>query len=42
VVDLRTEQPSLEDVFLAYYAGGEAAGDADGGTRPEVGVRRAG
>ena len=25
VVDLRTEQPSLEDVFLAYYAGGEAA-----------------
>jgi ABC-2 type transport system ATP-binding protein len=21
VVDLRTEQPSLEDVFLAYYAG---------------------
>jgi ABC-2 type transport system ATP-binding protein len=22
VVDVRTEQPSLEDVFLAYYAGG--------------------
>jgi hypothetical protein len=21
VVDLRTEQPSLEDIFLAYYAG---------------------
>jgi hypothetical protein len=26
VVDLRTEQPNLEDVFLAYYsAGGEEA-----------------
>ncbi|HZP56775.1 MAG TPA: ABC transporter ATP-binding protein [Dehalococcoidia bacterium] len=40
VVDLRTEQPSLEDVFLAYYAGGEAA--AEGDQRPEVGVRRVG
>jgi ABC-2 type transport system ATP-binding protein len=24
VVDLRTEQPSLEDIFLAYYTGGHA------------------
>ncbi len=28
VVDLRTEQPSLEDVFLGYYAG---TGDGDAG-----------
>jgi ABC-2 type transport system ATP-binding protein len=27
VVDLRTEQPSLEDVFLAYYSGAHPPGD---------------
>jgi len=27
VVDLRTEQPSLEDVFMAYYAGGAPGRD---------------
>jgi ABC-2 type transport system ATP-binding protein len=28
VVDLRTEQPSLEDIFLAYYSGAQS-GDVD-------------
>ncbi len=31
VVDLRTEQPSLEDVFLAYYEGREEAQPGAGG-----------
>jgi ABC-2 type transport system ATP-binding protein len=30
VVDLRTEQPSLEDIFLAYYSGTEAEEKDDG------------
>jgi ABC-2 type transport system ATP-binding protein len=29
VVDLRTEQPSLEDIFLAYYSGTETEEKAD-------------
>ena len=29
VVDLRTEQPSLEDIFLAYYSGTEAEEKGD-------------
>jgi ABC-2 type transport system ATP-binding protein len=29
VVDLRTEQPSLEDIFLAYYSGAETEEKAD-------------
>jgi len=28
VIDLRTEQPSLEEIFLAYYQGGNAAPEA--------------
>ena len=34
VVDVRTEQPSLEDVFLAYYAGA-GDGHAPGGQHKE-------
>ncbi len=30
VLDLRTEQPSLEDVFLSYYGGHEGAAGTDG------------
>ncbi|MEX0751105.1 MAG: ABC transporter ATP-binding protein [Dehalococcoidia bacterium] len=29
VVDLRTEQPSLEDIFMAYYAGGAPEHDVE-------------
>jgi ABC-2 type transport system ATP-binding protein len=36
VIDLRTEQPSLEDVFLAYYAGRE-----DGAAEMDEEERRA-
>jgi hypothetical protein len=30
VLDLRTEQPSLEDVFLAYYRDAETATPREG------------
>jgi ABC-2 type transport system ATP-binding protein len=33
VVDLRTEQPSLEDVFLAYYRDSESAAEEPAGVR---------